>query len=260
MARHSPVSLLVALAPLLAMLLASPAAASVTAAVRVTGEPPAAKASLQGTTATPGPGGQGDFAGLVDIGGRRLYLECQGTGSPTVVLEAGYGNRADVWSVDLLQPPGTRQMVFPAVARFTRVCAYDRPGTVGQANPGLSPTEPADRFVPSRSDPAPMPRTARDIVGDLHLLLRAASVPGSYVLVGHSLGGLTVRLYASLYPDEVGGLVLVDASQEDTEAQVRALLTPARWDQLERLQQAPLEGYPDYELVVRSVLPKLALC
>src|SRR5262249_46272009 len=68
---------------------------------------------------------QGDFAGLVDIGGRRLYLECQGTGSPTVVLEDGAGLGADVWSVDLAEPARPRPMVLPTVAGFTRVCAYD---------------------------------------------------------------------------------------------------------------------------------------
>src|SRR5215212_3759743 len=89
----------------------------------------------QPVPATP-PGAQGDFAGLVDIGGRRLYLECQGSGSPTVVLEAGYGNRADVWSIDQAPPStGRRHMVFPAVAGFTRVCAYDRPGTTGPPSP-----------------------------------------------------------------------------------------------------------------------------
>jgi pimeloyl-ACP methyl ester carboxylesterase len=197
-------------------------------------------------TATPS---QGDFTGLVDIGGRRLYLECRGAGSPTVVLEAGYGNRADVWSVDLEPRQGSRQMVFSAVAAFTRVCAYDRPGTTGQVVDDQGSPDSAGSFLPSRSDPVPMPRTAADIVADLHLLLHAASLTGPFVLVGHSLGGLTVQLYASLYPDEVGGLVLVDASQEDTEAQVRALVPPARWDALQQMQQAPLARYPDYELV-----------
>jgi pimeloyl-ACP methyl ester carboxylesterase len=195
------------------------------------------------------PAAQADFAGRVDIGGRTLYLECQGTGSPTVVLEAGYGNRADIWSVDLVQPEGARRMVLPAVAGFTHVCAYDRPGTVGQVPPEGSPSEPAGTFLPSRSDPVPMPRTALDLVGDLHTLLLAASIPGPYVLVGHSLGGVVVRLYASTHPEEVGGLVLVDASQEDSEAQLKALLTPAQWEAVERIQQAPLEGYPAYELV-----------
>jgi pimeloyl-ACP methyl ester carboxylesterase len=94
-----------------------------------------------------------------------------------------------------------------------------------------------------------MPRTARDLVADLHALLAAASVPAPYVLVGHSLGGLVVRLYASAYPDEAAGLVLVDASHEDSEAQVKALLTPAQWAELEQLQQASLAWYPDFERV-----------
>jgi pimeloyl-ACP methyl ester carboxylesterase len=190
-----------------------------------------------------------DFAGRVDIGGRQLYLECHGTGSPTVVLEAGYGNRADIWSVDLVHPEGARRMVLPAVAGFTHVCAYDRPGTVGQVYADGSPSEQAATFLPSRSDPVPMPRTALELVDDLRRLLLAANIPGPYVLVGHSLGGVVVRLYASTHPEEVTGLVLVDASQEDGEAQLKALLTPAQWEAVERLQQAPLEGYPDYELV-----------
>jgi pimeloyl-ACP methyl ester carboxylesterase len=195
------------------------------------------------------PGSQDRFAGLVDVGGRRLYLECLGSGTPTVVLEAGYGNRADIWSVDRLQPAGTRPMVLPAVAGFTRVCAYDRPGTVGQVNPDLNPAATAAPALPSRSDPVPMPRTAEDLVADLHALLGGANLPGPYVVVGHSLGGLVVRLYACTYPGEVAGLVLVDASHEDSEAQIKALLTPAQWAEIERLQQAPLEWYPQYELV-----------
>jgi pimeloyl-ACP methyl ester carboxylesterase len=94
-----------------------------------------------------------------------------------------------------------------------------------------------------------MPRTARDMVDDLHALLGAANVPGPYVLVGHSLGGLVVQLYAHVYPQEVAGLVLVDASQEDTEARVRATLTPAQWAALEQLQQASRAEYPDFELL-----------
>jgi pimeloyl-ACP methyl ester carboxylesterase len=157
----------------------------------------------------------GDFARRIQIrGGRKLYLECRGSGSPTVVLEAGNGDRADIWSVDEVQPGSGRTMVLPGVARFTRVCAYDRPGTV---EPG-----------PSRSDPAPTPRTARDMVADLHALLRAARVPGPYVLVGHSFGGLVVRLYASSYPRRVVGMVLVDAAHEDIYEAFEALLGPRR--------------------------------
>ena len=166
---------------------------------------------------------QGDFAGLVDIGGgRRLYLECRGTGSPAVVLEAGYRSSARIWSEDFHQSGAPRPMVLAGVAAFTRVCAYDRPGTVALPN---------DNVRQSRSDPVPMPRTALDGVADLHALLRAAGVPGSYVFAGHSLGGLFVRLYASTYPRDVLGLVLVDAYSEKLET----LLTPERWAALVRL-------------------------
>src|SRR5262249_44450487 len=85
---------------------------------------------------------QGDFAGLVAIGGRRLSLECRGTGSPTVVLEAGGYARGDFWSQDFSEPAGSRLMVLPAVAGYTRVCAYDRPGTIRIVNPQLDPSGP----------------------------------------------------------------------------------------------------------------------
>jgi hypothetical protein len=137
----------------------------------------------------------GDFAGLIDIGrGRKMYLECRGSGSPTVVLVAGLKASAGDWNIAKPSEP----TVFAAVAKFTRVCAYDRPGTpVGEK--------------PSRSDPVAQPTTAEDAVSDLHALLSAAGVAGPYVLVGHSYGGLVVRLFASTYPDDVSGLVLVDA-------------------------------------------------
>src|SRR6201993_5008267 len=85
-----------------------------------------------GPKATASPAVTGDFSGLVDIGGRSLYLECRGQGSPTVILESGAGGGADVWSSDLEKPAGVRTMVLPSVAAFTRVCAYDRPGTLTQ--------------------------------------------------------------------------------------------------------------------------------
>ena len=102
----------------------------------------------------------GDFAGLVDIGaGRKMYLECRGTGSPTVVLVAGLKGSADDWSLAAPSKP----TVLAEVAKFTRVCAYDRPGTpVGEK--------------PSRSDPVRQPTTAGDAVADLHALLSAAKV------------------------------------------------------------------------------------
>src|SRR5881296_281722 len=153
----------------------------------------------------------GDFVGLVEIGdGRKMYLECRGSGSPTVILESGYRNDAAIWSAPL-EPRMTT--VFPRVAKFTRVCAYDRPGTFLDAN------------HLSRSTAVPMPRTARDLVSDLHTLLHAANISGPYVLAAHSFGGIFARLYASTYPNEVVGMVLVDALSE----KVKSGLTPEQW-------------------------------
>src|SRR5207248_10360857 len=152
---------------------------------------------------------RGNFAGLVDLGdGRKMYLKCSGRGSPTVVLVGGLRASADDWSMSNKSTPA----VFPKVAKFTRVCAWDRPGTpVGEK--------------PSRSDPVPQPSTAKDAVADLHALLSAAGKTGPYVLVGHSYGGLVVKLYARTYPKDVAGLVLVDALSEG----LQDALTPEQW-------------------------------
>jgi pimeloyl-ACP methyl ester carboxylesterase len=105
----------------------------------------------------------------VDVGGRRLHLTCSGVSAgraPTVVLEAGFGSPSATWN-----------RVQPEVAKFARVCSYDRAGLGG-------------------SDPAPARRTVVSLTEDLHALLVNAKVPGPYVLVGHSLGGILARLYA----------------------------------------------------------------
>lgn len=144
--------------------------------------------------------GPGDFYGRVEIpGGRSLYLECHGSGYPTVIFEAGLRSRGDIW---LWSREGFGTGVASRVSQFTRVCFYDRPGTLAKFP-----------YV-SRSDPVPMPRSTGDVVADLHALLAAAGVPGPYVMVGASTGGLIVRQYAGLYPAEVSGLVLVDAISE----------------------------------------------
>ena len=176
----------------------------------------------------------GHFAGMVDVGGRMLYFECEGAGSPTVILEAGFRTRADLWSEDLVQPDAPRTMVLPGVAQFTRVCAYDRPGTA---------TVRDGELLTSRSDPAPMPRTAEDAVADLHALLEAASIPGPYVLVGHSFGGLFMRLYAATYPEDVVGLVLVDAFSEAMEDE----MTPEQWAAYDAIFQPVPPQLADYE-------------
>jgi pimeloyl-ACP methyl ester carboxylesterase len=201
--------------------------------------PPSLAAEEAGTPspellATPAPT-SGDVAGLVDIGGgRKMFLECRGEGGPTVILVSGYRNDADIWDSVAIDPASGQTAVLPGVAEFTRVCAYDRPGTV------------LDGEHVSRSDPVPMPRTAQDVVTDLHALLHAAGVPGPYVLAGHSFGGLFSRLYASTYPDEVAGLVMVDALPET----IPTHLTPGEWrDYRNAIQLVPevLHQYPDLE-------------
>src|SRR6266480_137290 len=151
----------------------------------------------------------GNFAGFVDIGGgRKMYLKCSGRGSPTVVLVGGLRASADDWIISDKSKP----LVFTEVAKFTRVCAWDRPGT------------PVGENL-SRSDPVPQPTTAKDAVADLHALLSAAGDTGPYVLVGHSYGGLVVKLYARTLQKDVAGLVLVDALSE----WIEDALTPQQW-------------------------------
>jgi pimeloyl-ACP methyl ester carboxylesterase len=136
---------------------------------------------------------------------RTMHLECEGRGGPTVVLIAGGNNSGAIWSMpfDFDRPGPT---VFPEVAKFSRVCAYDRPGT---ASPG-----PNEQIVAGSSTPVPQPVTEANGAVDLHDLLEAADVPGPYVLVAHSYGGLIARLYASTYPDDVAGFVLIDTTTE----------------------------------------------
>jgi pimeloyl-ACP methyl ester carboxylesterase len=175
-----------------------------------------------------GAAGPGNFAGLVELpSGRKLYLECRGRGGPTVILVSGHGNAADIWGEPALDPGVQGPAVMPGVARLTRVCRYDRPN------------KPLLDGRPSRSDPVDQPVTAGSSVADLHALLRAAHVPGPYLLVGHSFGGLMVRLYASTYPRQVAGIVSVDASFELN----RDLFTPEQWALQEEFYLAVVPGF-----------------
>ena len=125
---------------------------------------------------------------LVDVGGWRLHLNCAGearTSGPTVILEAGAGDFSVDWS-----------LVQPGVARFARVCSYDRAGS-------------------GWSDLGPRPRTMHQIVYELHTLLEKAGERPPYVLVGHSYGGALVRLYQLRYPVDVAGMVLVEAAADN---------------------------------------------
>ena len=138
---------------------------------------------------------------LVDIGGgRSLYLKCVGSGGPTVILEAGFGGTTNDWDA-----------VQPQLGRTMRVCAYDRAGLGNSvALPGV--------------------HDAGDEVADLERLLERARVEPPYVLVGHSYGGLLVRLFARAHPDDTAGIVLVEAMGRDQDRRLlrvwRAL--PAR--------------------------------
>ncbi|MCZ6504998.1 MAG: alpha/beta hydrolase [Actinobacteria bacterium] len=122
---------------------------------------------------------------LWDVGGRSLHLICSGEGSPTVILEAGGGSSSvQWWALD------------DEIAEFSRVCMYDRAGF-------------------GYSDPPPADLTFEESAEDLHTLLEMADVPGPYILVGHSKGGLHVRTYARLFPDEVVGVLLLDSTEEE---------------------------------------------
>ncbi len=132
---------------------------------------------------------------MVDVGGYRLHINCTGEGSPTVVVESGWGDFSATWS-----------RVQPEIARTTRICTYDRAGM-------------------GWSEVSPEPRTAREFAKELHTLLEKANEPGPYILVGHSMGGYTVRVYAHDYPEEVVGLVFVDPQNLSTED--AAIFNPA---------------------------------
>jgi pimeloyl-ACP methyl ester carboxylesterase len=134
---------------------------------------------------------------LVQAGSIRMNIDCSEQGSPTVILESGSGGP----SVDWL-------MVQPEVAKFSRVCSYDRAGY-------------------GWSDSGPEPRSSLQIARELHQLLQAVAEKGPYVLVGHSMGGYDIRVYTGQYPNDVAGMVLVDASHEDQD--LRAPESIRKW-------------------------------
>ena len=148
--------------------------------------------------------------------GRRLNLVCSGSGSPIVILDAGFGDDSLTW-----------RRLQPILARHTTVCSYDRAG---------------ERF----SDSGPFPRDVAGMTSDLHSLIEAAKVAKPFVLVGHSMGGMNALLYADRYRDDLAGLVLLDPGAMDTKAQFVKVLHSAKavrsfWQHLSDCESAALE-------------------
>lgn len=154
-------------------------------------EPSAGASSPTGSAVTPEPG-----PSFVAVDGRDVAIDCRGEGQPTVLLESGLGGRMGTWDV-----------VIEEIAKTARVCRYDRPtsGTDG---------------------PADLPRTADRMVEQLRSWLAAAGETPPYVLVGHSLGGLNVQLFARQHSDEVLGVVFVDAIHPDFDTKIEEILSP----------------------------------
>ena len=182
--------------------------------------------------------GARSFVDLVDVGGgRKMFFACSGTGSPTVVLISGRGNGAADWS-EVLDPADpahdasydvvawgkgvfhqSESAVFPMVSRFTRVCAYDRPGT---------------RLTGADiSTPVAQPHTLDQAVDDLRRMLTKAGETGPYILVAHSYGGLIATLFARTWPADVAGLVMVDAVTQFMR-QIAGSEAMAKWDEFNK--------------------------
>lgn len=172
----------------------------------------------------------------VDIGGYRLFTSTSGSGTPTVVFVAGLGEDLSTW-----------EKVAPEVARITRTFAYDRAGL-------------------GKSDPAPTGKSMDEMGRELHAALSASDVKPPYVLVGHSLGGAIVQVYAHAYPQEVGGLVLVDPEDSRLLDRLHASLNKSDWDARQQMldkmmaaaspaQKAELEASKESGKIVEASLP-----
>jgi pimeloyl-ACP methyl ester carboxylesterase len=146
----------------------------------------------------------------VDVGGHKLRMKVAGSGNPVVILDCGFGDVLEAWDD-----------VFPEIARFTRVVAYDRAGL-------------------GKSDPGPEPRSFTQIATELHTLLQRANISPPYVLVGHSMGGANIRAFAHLFKDDVVGLVFVDPFNEHIFRSVPAQVRDAEMAR----QEAALKNGP----------------
>jgi pimeloyl-ACP methyl ester carboxylesterase len=139
---------------------------------------------------------------LVDVGGRRINVYCRGTGSPTVIFDAGSNDSSIAWA-----------LVQPEISKTNATCSYDRAGL-------------------GFSDAATRPGTSANDVDDIHKALQVARIKPPYLLVGHSAAGMAVRIFADRFRDEVVGMVIVDGSHEDQSTRLKAIATPqalAHW-------------------------------
>lgn len=210
-----------------------------------TASPPAPSPSAAAGSARSTPAAAPDIAGTFNVGaGRQMFLECHGTGSPTVVLISGTGSASSAWSSEFVAgdpsaaPTTGPSTVFKALPRTTRVCAYDRPGTVYEDD------------SPTPSTPVRQPTTAQQGVTDLAALLRAAGESGPYVVVGHSWGGMIAQLFARTHSSDVRGIVLVDSAS----AYLKDRFTPAQWTTWMAMSRpsatAPDAERPDYAATI----------
>ena len=168
------------------MLLAAAAAGLLFATACSDSDPDAGPETTQ-TAAT------GTIAENVDIGGRSIYVECHGEGSPTVLLLSGGGTASDLWHA-----PDQDPNVYDTIGAQTHVCAWDRPGV--QYLDGS----------PSRSTPVAQPITPQDGADDLQAMLDTLDMQGPYVLAAHSFAGDIARVFAAEHPADVKGIVFVD--------------------------------------------------
>jgi pimeloyl-ACP methyl ester carboxylesterase len=176
-------------------------AASVAAAASVSASPVASPSAEAPVTAGPSPR-------IVSVGGRQAVIDCRGEGQPTVILESGLGVPMETWDAVMAQ-----------IATTARVCRYERP-------------------TAATAEAANLPRTTDRMVDQLRALLTAAGEGPPYVLVGHAHGGLNVQTFARTFPEEVLGVVFVDAVHPELDARIEQILSPeqaaARRTELER--------------------------
>jgi pimeloyl-ACP methyl ester carboxylesterase len=147
-----------------------------------------------------------------DMGGYRLHAVMAGKGKPSVVFEAGMGDGTGSW-----------EKVQPEISKIAQTFSYDRPGL-------------------GKSDRAPSPHDLNQSADELHALLQKSGVPPPYILVGHSMGGLIVRVFAYRYPKDTAGMVLVDPADEGTDARLHAKMTPEQWESYRAFMKHHLEN------------------